>query len=92
MAHREQDRRADLAENPRDAARVMSLVVFGGNICGLLAPIITGYVVNATGGFDWAFRIAAGLLLVGSVVSIALSHGRIAAQHGSERVTAGALA
>jgi MFS family permease len=82
----------DLAENPRDAARVMSLVVFGGNICGLLAPIITGYVVGATGGFDWAFRIAAGLLLVGAVVSVALSHGRIAAQHGPEGVIAGALA
>jgi MFS family permease len=71
----------DLSENPRDAARVMSLVVFGGNACGLLAPIVTGYVVSATGGFEWAFRIAAGLLVIGIVLSLALSRGRIAAEH-----------
>jgi cyanate permease len=71
----------DVAENPRDAARVMSLVVFGGNICGLLAPIVTGYVVSATGGFDWAFRIAAGLLVIGALISITLSRGRVAAEH-----------
>ncbi len=74
----------DLAENPRDAARVMSLVVFGGNSCGLLAPIITGYVVSATGGFDWAFRIAAGLLLTGALLSITLVRGRVTAQHPHE--------
>jgi len=71
----------DLTENPRDASRVMSLVVFGGNACGLLAPIVTGYVVSATGGFDWAFRIAAALLVVGAILSIALSRGRVAAEH-----------
>ncbi|HEX2940396.1 MAG TPA: MFS transporter, partial [Rhodopila sp.] len=71
----------DLAENPRDASRIMSLVVFGGNICGLLAPIVTGYVVSTTGGFTWAFRIAAMLLLIGAVLSITLSRGRISAEH-----------
>jgi ACS family glucarate transporter-like MFS transporter len=78
----------DLSENPRDAARVMSLVVFGGNVCGLLAPIVTGYVVSATGGFEWAFRIAAGLLLIGAVLSIAMSRGRITAQHPASGVAA----
>jgi MFS family permease len=71
----------DLSENPRDAARVMSLAVFGGNVCGLLAPIVTGYVVNATGGFEWAFRIAAMLLIGGAVISITMSRGRVTAQH-----------
>jgi len=73
----------DLTENPRDAPRVMSCVVFGGNSCGLIAPIVTGYVVQATGGFDWAFRIASALLVVGMVLSLTLSRGRIAAQHGA---------
>ncbi len=82
----------DLAENPRDASRVMSLVVFGGNSCGLLAPIVTGYVVSATGGFDWAFRIAAALLVGGAVLSITLSRGRIAAEHPPDRGIAGAVA
>jgi MFS family permease len=71
----------DLTENPRDAPRVMSCVVFGGNSCGLIAPIVTGYVVQATGGFDWAFRIASGLLVIGMVISLTLSRGRITAQH-----------
>jgi MFS family permease len=71
----------DLAENPRDASRIMSLVVFGGNSCGLLAPIVTGYVVSATGGFDWAFRIAAGLLVVGAILSVTLTRYRIEAEH-----------
>jgi MFS family permease len=78
----------DLAENPRDAARVMSLVVFGGNSCGLLAPIVTGYVVSATGGFEWAFRIAAGLLVAGALVSIAFSRGRILAEHPQDSAAA----
>jgi MFS family permease len=83
----------DLAENPRDAPRVMSLVVFGGNSCGLIAPIITGYIVAATGGFDWAFRIASILLVVGAVLSLTMSRGRITAQHfaGQARI-AGATA
>lgn len=78
----------DLAENPRDAARVMSLVVFGGNSCGLIAPIVTGYVIQATGGFDWAFRIVAGLLVVGALLSLTLSRGRISAQHPAVAVLA----
>ena len=71
----------DLCENPRDAARITSLVVFGGNSCGLLAPIVTGYVVGATGGFEWAFRIAAILLVIGAMISATLAKGRIAAEH-----------
>jgi ACS family glucarate transporter-like MFS transporter len=84
----------DVAENPRDAARIMSLAVFGGNICGLLAPIVTGYVVSATGGFDWAFRIAAFLLVIGALVSILLSRGRVTAEHPHIAIgaTAGATA
>jgi dipeptide/tripeptide permease len=81
----------DLAENPRDAARVMSLVVFGGNICGLLAPIVTGYVVSATGGFAWAFRIAAMLLVAGALVSLGLSRGRIEAEHADRMAAAQAV-
>ncbi|MDR3536700.1 MAG: MFS transporter [Acetobacteraceae bacterium] len=82
----------DLAENPRDAARVMSLVVFGGNSCGLIAPIVTGYVIQATGGFEWAFRIAAGLLVVGAALSLTLSRGRISAEHPTAPAAAVAIA
>lgn len=74
----------DLVENPRDVSRIMSFTAFGGNLCGIFAPIVTGYVVNATGGYDWAFRIAAFLLVAGAVVALLLSSGRIRSQHASD--------
>lgn len=73
----------DLTDNPRDASRVMSLAVLGGNLCGAAAPIVTGYVIQATGGYSWAFTIAASLLVVAIVLTFALSHGRIKAQHAT---------
>jgi MFS family permease len=83
----------DLTENPRDASRVMSLAVFGGNSCGLIAPIVTGYIVQATGGYEWAFRVAATLLVVGALISLTLSRGRIRAQHpADERAPSGSTA
>jgi dipeptide/tripeptide permease len=36
-----------------------------GNFAGILAPIITGYVVDRTGTFGLAFAIAAGVSLAG---------------------------
>jgi ACS family glucarate transporter-like MFS transporter len=73
----------DLSENPRNVPRLMSLVVFGSNFCGLISPIVTGYVVSATGGFTWAFRIASALLIVGALLSLTMSRGRIAAQRST---------
>jgi dipeptide/tripeptide permease len=40
----------------------------GGNLFGTAAPIVTGYVVAATGGYSGAFLIAGVLLLGGAVV------------------------
>ena len=51
----------DVLRNPRDTSRVAGLMLFGGNSFGLAAPIITGYIVSGTGGYTWAFRVAAGL-------------------------------
>lgn len=38
-----------------------------GNIAGIVAPIITGVVVDRNGAFVWAFAIAAGVGLLGVV-------------------------
>ena len=62
---------SDLLRNPRDASRVIAITSFGGNLFGLIAPIITGYVVAGTGGYIWAFRIAAALLVCGAVTTLA---------------------
>jgi MFS family permease len=59
----------DLLPNPRDVGIAMAFLVMGGNIFGLLAPIVTGYVIAVTGSFDMAFVIA-GILLVSGAISI----------------------
>jgi dipeptide/tripeptide permease len=48
-------------------------MVLGGNVFGLLAPIVTGYIVQITGSFSSAFVLAGGLSLIGAVVSFTLT-------------------
>jgi MFS family permease len=59
---------ADLMADGRYNGVATSLLIMGGNLFGTAAPIVTGYVVAATGGFSGAFIIAGCLLLGGSVV------------------------
>lgn len=63
----------DLLPNSRDVAKAMAFVVVGGNIFGMIAPIATGYVVAATGSYDWAFGIAGLLLLAGATVVLTMT-------------------
>lgn len=63
----------DLLPNSRDVAKAMAFVVVGGNIFGLVAPIVTGYVVAETGSYDWAFGIAGLLLLAGATVVLTMT-------------------
>ncbi|WP_218177557.1 MFS transporter [Pseudomonas gingeri] len=55
------------------AAQAMAFVVVGGNVFGMLAPVVTGYVISATGSYNWAFVIAGGLLVTGAVVSLGMT-------------------
>jgi ACS family glucarate transporter-like MFS transporter len=72
---------SDLLRNPRDVSRVVAITSFGGNFFGLISPIITGYVVAGTGGYTWAFRIAAVLLFCGCVATLSLTRRPIEPQH-----------
>jgi len=72
---------SDLLRNPRDVPRVIAITAFGGNSFGLIAPIITGYVVSGTGGYTWAFRIAAILLVCGAVATLTLARKPIKPQY-----------
>lgn len=72
---------SDLLRNPRDVSRVVAITSFGGNLFGLIAPIITGYVVAGTGGYTWAFRIAAVLLFCGCLATLCLTRRPIEPQH-----------
>lgn len=55
----------DLLSNSARSGVAVSLLIFGGNSFGLLAPIVTGYAISATGSFSTAFGIAGVLLLLG---------------------------
>ena len=68
---------ADVLRSPGDAGRATAFLVLGGNTFGLLAPIVTGYVVAATGSFDAAFVVAGALALVGAVAALALVRGTL---------------
>jgi ACS family glucarate transporter-like MFS transporter len=47
-------------------ASLVSLQNFGGNIGGLLAPIVTGYILAATGSFTGALLTAGGVMTFGA--------------------------
>jgi MFS family permease len=49
----------------RAAGQWMGVQNLIGNLSGVIAPLATGFVVDRTGGFFWAFTIAAGVALVG---------------------------
>jgi cyanate permease len=68
---------SDLLRSPADAGRAFAFLVLGGNSFGLLAPIVTGYLVEASGSFSSAFIAAGALALTGAVVTLVLSRGTI---------------
>jgi MFS family permease len=63
----------DLLRSQADSGRAFAFMVLGGNVFGLLAPIVTGYIVQLTGSFSSAFILAGALSLVGAVVSFTLT-------------------
>ncbi len=63
----------DLISDPSIAGTAFGILILGGNIFGLTAPILTGYIVKATGNFDSAFFLAGGLLILGALISFMLT-------------------
>ncbi|MDN4037621.1 MFS transporter [Massilia sp. YIM B02443] len=60
----------DLLRSSEDVGTAAGFVTAVGNLFGLLAPIVTGYVVAGTGGFAAAFAVVGILLIVGSALSV----------------------
>ena len=78
----------DIVASPSDVGVCMGFVVLVGNLFGLTAPIVTGYVVSATGGYTMAFLAAGALQLLGAASAVLLSQGAVAAtaaSHGPDR-------
>jgi len=67
----------DLLLEPEHSARAYSLLNLGGNLGGLCAPIVTGYVVAYMGGYNVAFILAGLLLLIGAVLLITMTRKTI---------------
>jgi ACS family glucarate transporter-like MFS transporter len=77
---------SDLLHSPADAGRAFAFLVLGGNVFGLLAPIVTGYIVAATGSFASAFILAGVLALIGAVLSFALTRYTIGETDATSKV------
>jgi MFS family permease len=43
---------------PRAAGQWMGVQNFGGNLAGIVAPIVTGFIIDSTGSYYWAFAVA----------------------------------
>ncbi len=70
----------DLLRNPEDSGKAMSILIVGGNSFGITAPIVTGYVIQATGSFNWAFGIAGLLLVAGATFLLTMTRDPIRIQ------------
>lgn len=60
---------SDLIVDEKSGGRAFGLLIFGGNVFGLLAPIITGFLVGSTGSFNIPFGLAVALILIGALLS-----------------------
>ena len=82
----------DLLRSQADSGRAFAFMVLGGNVFGLLAPIVTGYIVEITGSFSSAFVLAGLLSLIGAGVSFAMTRYTLGEErpvHTGRMATAG---
>lgn len=64
---------SDLLPNPTDVGKAMGVMVVGGNLFGLIAPVLTGYVIAITGQYDRAFVLAGVFMLIGAACCMILA-------------------
>jgi ACS family glucarate transporter-like MFS transporter len=63
----------DLLRSRNLAGRATSIAMIGGNVFGLAAPIVTGYVVQITKSYTAAFVVAGIFLLAGTTVALTMT-------------------
>ena len=68
----------DLLVDPANTGRVHGVLVTGGNLFGVVAPIATGYIIAGTGSYDAAFFIAGIILFLGAAVALTMTRRPIA--------------
>jgi ACS family glucarate transporter-like MFS transporter len=77
----------DLLQSPADAGKAMGIQITGGNIFGICAPIVTGYIIAYTGSYNWAFIVGGMLLLCGAAITMTLTYSPIGAPRGAPTAT-----
>ncbi|MGC1301948.1 MAG: MFS transporter, partial [Caulobacteraceae bacterium] len=80
----------DLVRSPADCGKAIGLFTSGSNVVGVLAPIVTGYLVGASHRFDGAFLLTGAVLVVGALILLTVVRGDIgpAPPLNSRRTTA----
>jgi len=73
---------SDLIEDPGIAGTVFAMVSTSANLFGLCAPVVTGYIIKATGSFSAAFDLAGIMVILAAVFSFTLVRGPIYAPEG----------
>jgi MFS family permease len=73
----------DLLRHPNDVGRAFALLTLGGNTFGILAPIVTGYLVSSTGSFTIPFIICGVLAVLGSMSALLATRGTIGGERES---------
>ena len=63
----------DLVWQHNMVGTALGILITGGITFGMLAPLITGYIVKETGSFDEAFYLAGSLLILGAVISFTMT-------------------
>jgi MFS family permease len=61
---------SDLLRRGQGIGTLTGLLLTFSNGFGILAPVLTGYIVSVTGRFDVAFDLAAALVLIGATLAI----------------------
>ena len=60
---------------PRYAGVLMGITNTAGTLPGIIAPIITGFIIQFTGSWDWVFYIAAGISGMGTLIWLLFATG-----------------
>ena len=63
----------DLVWQHNMVGTALGILITGGITFGMLAPMVTGYIVKATGSFDIAFYVAGSLLFLGAIISFTMT-------------------
>jgi len=67
----------DLLTSQNDVGRAFAFLTLGGNSFGIMAPIVTGYLVSGTGSFTSAFIVCGVLAVIGTLAALFATRGTV---------------